>query len=115
MVRDSVAVFAPSNDPYMYEPYDLLVEARIVYYSGSNLVMNAYVVNTHVYDVDAFSYIQISVYDKNDNRIATKTFNNIGLYMRPDTIVSKTFTFENAKKTDIAEDLYYYYTFEYIY
>ena len=114
-VRDNVAQYKPSTDVYDYDNYDITVEPIKVYYSGNNLVMDAYVVNNHLYRVINFDFIDISVYDSEDNRIATKTFYNISLNLRQYTMTKKSFTFPSPKKTDLGKGIYIAYNYEYYY
>ena len=91
-----------------------------VYYSGNSLKVDVWVMNNRRFRADEFDWLDYTVYDNNGNVIASKTFNNIKLKIKPygSKKITLTFSGSSLKKknailnngVDDSYEFWYWYT-----
>lgn len=66
---------------YTYGPPEVVLSK--VYYSGSTLKADIYVMNNRMFRANKFKWLTVKIYDNNGKLIATKKFKNINLGIKP--------------------------------
>ena len=109
-VYTTVNVYENVSDNWSYSTnvsdysYDLTVQPTKIYYSGSDLVMEAFVVNNTMRNVTKFSPIEVTV-KMGSTQVAKKKWSTYTLNLKPYTMIKKTFKFPGAKMVDLTSDV----------
>ena len=90
-----------------------------IYYSGNTLKVDVWVMNCRRFSADKFDWLDYDVYDNNGNLIASKTFKNIRLGIKPygSKKITLTFSGSSLKKSKailnngVYDDYEFWYTY----
>lgn len=120
-VKANQKTYSVNKDVTDYSYGEPAVVLSKVYYSGSSLKADAYVMNNRMFRAEKFTWLRYKIYDSNGNLVASKKFTNIKLGIKPYGYKKITLTFSGSslKKKNailnngVGTDWSYYYIYSY--
>lgn len=92
--------FGPAGSVSNYKS-GVTVAPKKLSYSGSTLILSAYVVNNTAYTLDSYNNMVITVYNSAGKKIASKNFGTVDMNLSKKSIKTVTFKFSGASVLDL--------------
>ena len=92
--------FGPAGSVSNYKS-GVTVAPKKLSYSGSTLILSAYVVNNTAYTLDSYNNMVITVYNSAGKKIASKNFGTVDMNLAKKSIKTVTFKFSGASVLDL--------------